>query len=315
VSDVFPQWKGFERAPEGHLLDQLIDLSGSMGIAYERSVGFHKDFHTHDRPMIVMPRGSSVITVRTAGGRRATHTISPAAAFIVPSRVAHEDEAVTSIFDTLALYPSPSLLEAVAVDEGIPEAKVARLFSRPREFPRSAWLDQLTQEYVFARVLSRRESAKTVAFLERQILVEIFACGMERGRTREQPPGRPSPETVTGRAVRYIEANLFSDVDLATIAARAFASASTLLRHFRRDTGTSPHAYVKARRLEEARRLVEADRTPVGDIAMLVGYENFAAFSTAFKRRFGAPPSSFRVRSRRQGIPGGLSSPRGGRSR
>ena len=54
---AFPQWKGFERAPEGHLLDQLVDLSGPMGIAHERSVGFHKDFHRHDRPMIVAPRG------------------------------------------------------------------------------------------------------------------------------------------------------------------------------------------------------------------------------------------------------------------
>jgi AraC-like DNA-binding protein len=298
VGSVFPQWKGFERAPEGHLLDQLVDLSGPMGIAYERGVGFHKDFHAHDRPMIVMPRGSSVITVTTAGGRTARHTIGAASAFIVPSHVAHQDEAVTSIFDTLALFPSPSLLDAVAVDEGIPEAKVARLFSRPREFPRSAWLDQLAHEYVFARVLSRRESPKTLAFFERQILVAIFAAGMGRGESSERP-NPPSPDTVTGRAVRYIEANLFSDVALATIAARAFASPSTLLRHFRRDTGTSPHAYVKARRLEEARRLVEAGRTPVGDVAMLVGYENFAAFSTAFKRRFGATPSSFRVRSRR----------------
>ena len=36
----------------------------------------------------------------------------------------------------------------------------------------------------------------------------------------------------------------------------------------------------------------------VGDIALLVGYENFAAFTTAFTRHFGAPPSSFRRRSR-----------------
>jgi AraC-like DNA-binding protein len=297
VDHAFPQWKGFERAPEGHLLDQVVDLSGPMGVAYERSIGFHKDFHAHDRPMIVLPRGSSVVRVRTAGGQRATHTIGSASAVIVPSRVAHEDEAVTFIFDTLALYPSSSLLDAVGVEEAIAKAKVATLFGRPREFRRSAWLDQLTQEYVFARVLSRRESAKTVAFLERQILVEIFACAMGRGRTRERPPSLPSPDTVAGRAVRHIEANLFSELDLATIAARAFASPSTLLRHFRRDTGQSPHAYIKTRRLEEARRLIEAGRTPVGDVAMLVGYENFAAFSTAFKRHFGRPPSAFRGRS------------------
>src|SRR5437016_5328100 len=36
-----------------------------MGIAYERSVGFYKDAHAHDRPMLVMPRGSCVVKVRT----------------------------------------------------------------------------------------------------------------------------------------------------------------------------------------------------------------------------------------------------------
>jgi AraC-like DNA-binding protein len=303
VDHAFPQWRGFERAPEGHLLDQLTDLAGPMGVAYERSVGFHKDFHAHDRPMIVLPRGSCVVTVRTAGARTATHTIGTRSAFIVPSRVAHEDQTVSAIFDTLALYPSSALLEAVAADEGIPKATVAKLFSRPRELRRSAWLDRLAHEYVFARVLSRRESAKTLAFLERQILVETFACGMGRGQTPERSGGLPSTDTVTGRALRYIEANLFSELALSTIAGRAFASPSTLLRHFRRDTGRSPHAYVKTRRLEEARRLVEAGGAPVGDVAMLVGYENFAAFSTAFKRHFGAPPSAFRPRRGRGRAP------------
>ena len=297
MAGIFPQWKGFERAPEGHLLDQLIDLSRPMGVAYERSIGFHKDFHAHDRPMIVFPRGACVVTVTTAGTRRTTHTIGTASALIVPSHLAHEDKTVTSIFETLALYPSSSLLEAVAADEGISKAAVAKLFSRPQELRRSSWLERLTHEYVFARVLSRRESAKTLVFLERQILVEILARGLGHAPPQEAS-GPPTTDTVTGRALRYIEANLFSDLELTIVTDRSFASPSTLLRHFRRDLGQSPHAYIKTRRLEEARRLLQAGSTPVGDVAMLVGYENFAAFSTAFKRHFGAPPSSFRRRDR-----------------
>ena len=299
---TYPQWKGFERAPEGHLLDQVIDLSGPMGIAYERSIGFHKDFHAHDRPMIILPRGSCVVTVRTVGDRTATHTIGSGVAFIVPSRVEHEDEAVSSIFDTLALYPSPSLVAAVAEDEGIADATVARLMSRPRELPRSAWLEQLAREYVLARIVSRRESAGTLAFFERQMLVEILAS-MRPRRKALDPPAPEAGDTVTGRAVRYIEANLFSDLPLSTIARHAFASPSTVLRHFRGDTGKSPHAYIKARRLEEARRLIEGGTHPVGDVAMLVGYESFASFTTAFTRRFGAPPSAFRTRARRKSRP------------
>ena len=295
---AYPQWKGFERAPEGHLLDQVIDLSGPMGLAYERSVGFHKDFHAHDRPMILLPRGSCVIRVRTAmGNRTETHTIGSAVAFIVPSRVEHEDESVSSIFDTLALFPSPSLITTVAEDEGITRVAVAQLMGRAQALRRGPWLEQLAQEYVFARVVSRRESAKTLAFFERQLLVEILASAIRR-ETAPAQAALGSADTVTGRAVRYIEANLFSALSLASIARHAFASPSTLLRHFRNDTSRSPHAYIKARRLEEARRLLEAGTNAVGDVALLVGYENFAAFTTAFTRHFGAPPSSFRKRAR-----------------
>ena len=96
-------------------------------------------------------------------------------------------------------------------------------------------------------MVSRRESAKTLAFFERQLLVEILASALRRGKTPERPP-LGSGDTVTGRAVSYIEANLFSDLSLAAIARHAFASASTLLRHFRDDTSKSPHGYIKARR-------------------------------------------------------------------
>lgn len=294
---AYPQWKGFERAPEGHLLNQVIDLSGPMGIAYERSIGFHKDVHAHDRPMIILPRGACTMTVRTVGDRTETHTIGSAVALVVPSRVQHEDEAVTAIFDALALYPTLALIASVADDEGIPDATVAKFLSRPRELPRSRWLEQLAQEYVLARIVSRRESAKTLAFFERQMLVEILGSTL-RHRKDLDPPSPPAGDTVTGRAVRYIEAGLFSELPLSAIARHAFASPSTVLRHFRRDTGKSPHAYVKTRRLEEARRLLEAGTHSVGDVAMLVGYESFAAFTTAFTRHFGAAPSAFRRRAR-----------------
>lgn len=289
---AFPQWRGFEFAPEGHLLDQLVDLARPMGIAYERSVGFYKDFHNHDRPMIVLPRGSCVMKVRTEGAR-APYRIDRSSLLIVPAGLRHDDEGLTSIFDTVALYPSASLLDQVADNERIASSQVRKFFSRCQKLPRSRWLEQLLQEYFFARVVSRRESAQTLAFFERQILVDVLASALGRKTAAEPSRVAMSGDTVTGRAVRYIESNLFSKMPLAAIARQAFASTSTLLRQFRRDTGKSPHGYIKTRRLEEARCLIEAGTPPVGDVAMLVGYENFGSFSTAFKKHFGKPPSSF----------------------
>jgi len=297
VRFAFPQWKGFESAPHGHLLDQVVDLSGPMGIAYERSVGFYKNTHTHDRAMLVMPRGSSVVKVRT-GGSRVAYEIDQASLLIVPRRVEHEDESLTSIFDTIALFPSASLISEVADDEKIARSRVDAVFGRCQKLARSRWLDQLLQEYVFARVVSRRESARTLAFFERQLLVELLASTrLKKSRAADllATPG----DTATSRALRHIESNLFSELPLAVIARTAFSSPSTLLRQFRRDTGTTPHAYIRARRLEEARRLIVTGRDPIGDVAALVGYESFGSFSAAFKKHFGVSPSSIRTLKRR----------------
>ena len=182
---AFPQWKGFEVAPEGHLLDQLVDLSGPMGIVHERSVSFHKDFHRHDRAMIVVPRGSCVMRVKTAGAR-GVHDVDHASVLIVPQGLEHDDEGLTAIFETLVLFPSAPLLDRVAEDEGIAVSQVRRFFGRCRTLPRSRWLEQLLQEYFFARVVSRRESAQTRAFFERQILVELLAVALGR-RKRAEP--------------------------------------------------------------------------------------------------------------------------------
>ena len=56
------------------------------------------------------------------------------------------------------------------------------------------------------------------------------------------------------RTIRFIEANLFLPISLAAIARHAGASTSTLLRSFRRATGLTPYAYVKSRRLDEAKQ-------------------------------------------------------------
>lgn len=300
---AFPQWRGFEVAPEGNLLDQLVDLSGPMGIAHERSVGFFKDFHRHDRAMIVLPRGSCVVRVKTAGGRL-PHEVDESSLLIVPGGLEHEDEGRTAIFETFVMFPAASLLEQVADDERIPRAQVRKFFGHCQKLPRNAGLQHLAEEYFFARVVSRHESARTLAFLERQIIVELLRCGAGK-----RTPGAASraatsaDDDVTARALRYIESNLFSKIPVSVIAGQAFASPSTLLRRFRRDTGTSPYDYIRTRRLEEAHRLIESGTHPVGDVAGLVGYEDFGAFSTAFKKHFGKPPSSYlpRRRSRQPG--------------
>ncbi len=67
-------------------------------------------------------------------------------------------------------------------------------------------------------------------------------------------------------------------------------------RRFRAATGYSPHEYVQALRVEEAKQLLEATRAPVDAVAQTVGYADPRAFQRLFRKSTGLTPSAYRRR-------------------
>ena len=61
-----------------------------------------------------------------------------------------------------------------------------------------------------------------------------------------------------------------------------------------RHLNTSPMKMVNRLRMERAMELLHGTNYPMQEIALLVGYQNYYAFSTAFKRWSGASPRAFR---------------------
>jgi transcriptional regulator GlxA family with amidase domain len=138
-------------------------------------------------------------------------------------------------------------------------------------------------------VVQRRD---TDAFQDRQIVTA--ALQLLGGRRRSERSQAPRAAADPGeRALLFVEANLFLPFTLDDLARHANASLSTLLRSFRRATGSTPYAYVKNRRLDEAKHLLAGGKHAVGEVALLVGYDDFSAFSKAFRRRFQRPPRTY----------------------
>jgi AraC-like DNA-binding protein len=69
---------------------------------------------------------------------------------------------------------------------------------------------------------------------------------------------------------------------------------STFKRHFRAVTGESPAAWLRRRRLERARLLLESSRLSVAEIAFEVGFSSVSHFVHTFRQEYGAPPHAFR---------------------
>ena len=74
---------------------------------------------------------------------------------------------------------------------------------------------------------------------------------------------------------------------------------SPFAARFRALVHAAPLAYLNRWRMHLAASLLRDDHLTVSAVIERIGYESEAAFSKAFKRRFGLPPRSFRPRAAR----------------
>ncbi len=96
------------------------------------------------------------------------------------------------------------------------------------------------------------------------------------------------------QTIRMMESHLDRPLTVGAIARRVGISARTLEKAFLAAIGESPGAYYLRLRLNAARRLVLDTRSPMADIAERTGFSSAAAFSRAFAKGFGKPPSILR---------------------
>lgn len=279
--------RGFEKPPIGALLEQVIDLQTPMGIAYERSFDFYKDFHTHERLMFICPRGSCQMEVTEESSHR-MFFIDESLIMSVPPVISHDDKAVSSIYDTFAIYPEKMYLFEVAEKLNISYLEFESLYKESQIFTRSEFLEQFLQEYFFKRiVLNERTELK---ILEEQILIELLSL-LFRKTTNELKANKISlNESTAQRARRFIETNLFSNLTLKIIGKAIGCSTSVLGKKFKADFATTPYSYIKNRRLQEAKNLLEKTSYSVSEVALIVGYNNFGAFSEAFSSKYKKNP-------------------------
>jgi len=84
---------------------------------------------------------------------------------------------------------------------------------------------------------------------------------------------------------------------VADLALEAAVSRSLLDSRFRHVLGLSPIGYVNEWRMRVAQELLANTDVTVSAIASRVGYDSDEAFSRAFRRAHGQPPSVWRRRS------------------
>jgi AraC-like DNA-binding protein len=98
-----------------------------------------------------------------------------------------------------------------------------------------------------------------------------------------------------GRVLAAIHLHPSEDWTVEALAGVMHASRSAFAERFASVVGETPARYVVQVRMHQARQWLVRDRMKIAIVARRLGYESEAAFSRAFKRVIGAPPSHFRA--------------------
>ena len=96
------------------------------------------------------------------------------------------------------------------------------------------------------------------------------------------------------KVLDFIAANLDRELTLDQLAEFARLSRSRLHYLFRNELGMTATQYVRLRRLERARDLLNATSLSVKEIRACVGLNDRSHFAREFKKVYGVTPSQFR---------------------
>lgn len=241
-------------------------------------------------PALVLPVENAIVDAACAALRPA---LDPSSWLLVPASVPLTVVASSVVAHTLVLTVSAALMRRAAeVYAGeVDEAAFRRYVESPRVLARTTWVNELAHRYLFERAVCRKRDNDATRFLETEIAKELYFLCHEHHRRLDRPSLVEAHTPIVRRALEHLENHLFEADVLRDLPGTVGASPSTLLRTFRRELGESPLAYLRMRRLDEALMLLKSRRLRVSEVSALVGYRNFAAFSHAFRERFGMRPS------------------------
>ena len=98
-------------------------------------------------------------------------------------------------------------------------------------------------------------------------------------------------------AIQYIREHYPESLPLDVLAAQCSMSPSHFIRMFQRSLGQTPHEYLLAYRLRQAKRLLAITNATIEEIAARSGFNSASHFARAFRASNGISPTMFRTMS------------------
>jgi transcriptional regulator GlxA family with amidase domain len=145
----------------------------------------------------------------------------------------------------------------------------------------------------FGRKLALAVARHMVVFLKRPSGQSQFSAHLA-AQTAER--------TAIEQAQSWCLANLGANLSVPALAKHVGMSARSFARHFRKETDTTPQAFVESARVEAARRLIEETQHSLKEVAAVTGFHDFNTLRRAFMRRLQSTPGKYRESFRSAGM-------------
>lgn len=249
-------------------------------------------------PMLLLPVQAGNVEI-TIGSEK--HLVDRASWVLVPEGTRAVVRAKSPTAHTLVLTVSSALRASVvrAYDGEIRLTLFERYVGDVQVMARTNWVNELAHRYLFERAVCKKRDNAATTFLEMELVKELYFLCHDRFTKGERASVVEARSPLAERAIALVEAHLFEPDVVQRVMQGCGASASSILRAFKKELGHSPIGYVRSRRLDESMLLLKSKRYAVGEVATMVGYRSFTAFSEAFRVRFGMKPSELHGERRR----------------
>lgn len=178
-------------------------------------------------------------------------------------------------------------ISEMMVDSNLPQPRI----QQPNRGMATGKVTQLLIN-AFLRLIDLLAEEKDIPIMapivQREIIYRLLVG--DQGTRLKQIALAGSQSHQISRAIEWLKSHFTEPLSIDDLARETGMSNSTFHHHFRSMTALSPLQYQKHLRLQEARRLMMAERLDAATAALHVGYESPSQFSREYSRMFGAPP-------------------------
>jgi AraC-like DNA-binding protein len=127
------------------------------------------------------------------------------------------------------------------------------------------------------------------------ILAHVGGCRVVKDGTKPRRKTAPLPKWRLKRVTEYVNAHIGDPITLADLANAAGLTRMYFAAQFRASVGMCPHEYVIRERLRRAQSLLQEPSRTLVDVALSVGFQTQAHFTTVFRRYIGNTPHRWRA--------------------